>query len=237
MPRARASHLAAWPRLSFLERPLTGLPLHFTAAAPPCAAPQTAVLFPGVYVRWRAPLCLLSHVAHKLAQSAVTLLPPVGTIFSPTYNPTVALLESSSLAQVHMLSFGMRLHFGAHLLALLIHLALAVAANDAICAAGFPFLPGGWRRPSQAPGPRATTGAGGLTEAQPRFPAAQPAPGSALTGRRLAAPLVAPLCCAGGACRALMALWQALACGALPCALVYVLERRSRRIFLETVSD
>lgn len=33
-----------------------------------------------------------------------------------TYNPTVALLESSSLTQIAMLSFGMRLRFTTHLL-------------------------------------------------------------------------------------------------------------------------
>jgi hypothetical protein len=203
-----------------------------------------AVLFPGVYMRWRAPLCLLSHVAHKLAQSAVTLLPPVGTIFSPTYNPTVALLESSSLAQVHMLSFGMRLHFGAHLAAMLTHLGLAVAANDAICAAGFPSMPGGGAVRGPGPHLRSRTRCGcrpvpclprtctaGLPAAQPCLPATQACSLSSF------AP---PRCCpghAGGACNVLMVLWQVLACFALPCTLVYVSERRSRRIFLETVSD
>lgn len=56
----------------------------------------------------------------------------------------MALLESSSLAQIHMLSFGMKLRFGAHLAVDLFHLAAAMAANDQVCAAGFPFLPGGW---------------------------------------------------------------------------------------------
>lgn len=49
-----------------------------------------------------------------------------------------------------------------------------------------------------------------------------------------------PICCApaaGAACNALMVVWQALACFALPSALVYASEKRSRRIFLETVSD
>ena len=31
----------------------------------------------------------------------------------------------------------------------------------------------------------------------------------------------------------MLVLWQALTCFALPCAFVYVSERRSRRIFLE----
>ncbi|KAL4432422.1 hypothetical protein ABPG77_001721 [Micractinium sp. CCAP 211/92] len=146
------------------------------------AAMQVAVLFPGTYIKWREPLCVWSHVAHKLAQTAVTLLPPVGTIFSPSYNPTVALLESSSLAQIHMLSFGMKLRFGTHLAVDLFHLAAAMVANGQVCAKGFPLLP-------------------------------------------------------GAACNALMVVWQALACFALPSALVYASEKRSRRIFLETVSD
>ncbi|KAL4430673.1 hypothetical protein ABPG75_005929 [Micractinium tetrahymenae] len=146
------------------------------------AVMQMAVLFPATYTRWREPLCVWSHIAHKLAQTAVTLVPPVGTIFSTSYNPTVALLESSSLAQIHMLSFGMKLRFGVHLAVDLFHFAAAVAANDQVCAAGFPFLP-------------------------------------------------------GAACSALMVVWQALACFALPSALVYASEKRSRRIFLETVSD
>lgn len=60
-----------------------------------------------------------------------------------SYNPTVALLESSSLAQIHMLSFGMKLRFGAHLAVNFFHFAAAVAADDQICAAGLPFIPGG----------------------------------------------------------------------------------------------
>lgn len=109
-----------------------------------------AVLFPATYIKWREPLCVWSHVLHKLAQTAVTLVPPMGTIFSRSYNPTVALLESSSLAQIHMLSFGLKLRFGTHLLVDLFHFAAAVAANDQICAAGFPFVPGACRRAARA---------------------------------------------------------------------------------------
>lgn len=143
---------------------------------------QMAVLFPSAYAKWREPVCVWSHVIHKLAQMAVTLVPPVGTIFLASYNPTVALLESSSLAQVHMLSFGLKLRFGGHLGVALFHFATALAANDQICAAGFPFLP-------------------------------------------------------GGACNALLGVWQAVTCFALPFALVYASEKRSRRIFLDTVSE
>ena len=59
-----------------------------------------------MYTRWREPLCVWSHVAHKLAQTAVTLVAPVGTIFAASYSPTVALLESSSLAQARVRGWG-----------------------------------------------------------------------------------------------------------------------------------
>lgn len=49
--------------------------------------------------------------------------------------------------------------------------------------------------------------------------------------------LLLPPLPAGAACNALMVVWQALACFVLPSALVYASEKRSRRIFLETVSD
>lgn len=105
------------------------------------ARPQVAVLFPAGYARWREPLCVLVHVAHKLAQAAVTLLPPVGTVFSPHYNPAVALLESSSMAQIHMLAFGVRLRLGVHVAVNAFHATAAVLANKAVCAAGLPFVP------------------------------------------------------------------------------------------------
>ncbi|PRW58718.1 copper responsive regulator 1 isoform A [Chlorella sorokiniana] len=146
------------------------------------ATMQLAALWPATYCQWREPLCVLSHIVHKLAQVAVTLAPRIGTVYSATYNPTVALLESSSLAQIAMLSFGMRLRFTTHLLVSAFHFAASAAANDQVCAAGFPFLP-------------------------------------------------------GGACTALMLSWQALACFAVPCTLLYASEKRSRRIFLQTVSD
>lgn len=98
--------LARWVRLA--QRPgaegrsTLGCPAHclWLRLAPPCpqltvattarACPQVAVLFPATYVKWREPLCVWSHIAHKLAQTAVTLVPPVGTIFSSSYNPTGA---------------------------------------------------------------------------------------------------------------------------------------------------
>lgn len=245
------------------------------------------MLFPSAYVKWREPLCVWSHVAHKLAQAAVTLVPPVGTIFSsershhalavvlavvcltprhaaglpcapgccthpaiashphprrlhpPTpphltppaasYNPTVALLESSSLAQVHMLSFGMRLRFGTHLAVDLFHFAAAVAANDQVRAWR-------WVGAQEARLGRRTGAAAWL----PCWLSGHPMPS---LNTRLPPPTPPPppqICAAGfpfipgGACNALMFIWQALACFALPCALVYASERRSRRIFLET---
>lgn len=51
---------------------------------------------------------LACHLSPSLA------LPP--RLPAASYNPTVALLESSSLAQIAMLSFGMRLRFTSHLL-------------------------------------------------------------------------------------------------------------------------
>lgn len=146
------------------------------------AVMQMAVLFPRTYIRWREQLCMLSHISHKAAHAAVTLVPPVGTIFSASYNPSVALLESSSLAQIYMLSFGLKLRFGTHLIAGCFHFLASLAANEAVCAAGFPFLP-------------------------------------------------------GGACKLLLMVWQALACFALPCALVYVSEKRSRRIFTQGMAN
>lgn len=63
------------------------------APARPPARPQMAVLFPATYVKWREPLCVWSHVAHKLAQTAVTLVPPVGTIFSGETSMTFLCAE------------------------------------------------------------------------------------------------------------------------------------------------
>jgi hypothetical protein len=187
-----------------------------------------AVLFPSAYIRWREPLCVWSHLVHKLAQTAVTLVPPVGTIFSPTYNPTVALLESSSLAQIHMLSFGMKLRFGTHLAAGAFHFATAVAANEQICAAGFPFIPGAGSAAGRSRGRGSSTSRGsssrGRRNASGLRRAAISSPGAAL--RRILCPDAARDPCAlplaaGAACNALMTVWQAVACYGLPCALVY----------------
>ena len=50
--------------------------------------------------------------------------------------------SSYSMPQIHMLAFGMKLRLGCHLAVGLFHFATAAAANDQVCAAGFPFIPG-----------------------------------------------------------------------------------------------
>ena len=71
-------------------------------------------------------------------------LPPCALPYpaAATFTPAVALLESSSLAQVAMLSFGVKLRFSYHLALNAFHFATALAANSHICAAGFPQFPG-----------------------------------------------------------------------------------------------
>jgi hypothetical protein len=134
---------------------------------------------PRSYIARREWLCIISLFVHKLGQMAVTAMPGTGTIYSPTYNTTVALLESSSFAQIAMLSFGAKARVAYHLPALLAMLPLSATINGAICKAAFGNID--------------------------------------------------PLMCASG-----MFVFQALACCALPAAAVYVSERRSRRIFLQT---
>jgi hypothetical protein len=133
----------------------------------------------GAYVRHREAICVASLLAHKVAQLMVTALPGAGTIYSGSYNAVVALLESSSFAQVAMLSFGARARVAVHLPACAVMLLMSTAINGEVCAAAFPSV-----------GP--------------------------------------------GTCAAAMAGFQAVACCALPCAGVYLAERRSRRTFLQT---
>lgn len=142
---------------------------------------SAAVMRPSAYARRRQGLALASHLAHKAAQLLVTVTPPAGAVFAPTFNPTVAVLESSGLAQVAMLSFGLKLRFTVHLAAAAVHLLAAWAATPSICRVAFP-------------------------------------------GAGLAS------------CTACMGIYQALAVAALPCTLVYLSERRSRRVFLETTA-
>ncbi|GAB4817777.1 hypothetical protein N2152v2_004823 [Parachlorella kessleri] len=143
---------------------------------------HVACLFPSTYRQYRELLCLLSHALHKLVQLLVTATPPVGTLYSPTFNSTVAVLESSSFAQIMMLSFGVKMRFAFHVFVNLFHLGVSAAINDRICSSAWPHVPGG-------------------------------------------------LCYAG------LLAFQFGACFLLPCTLVYLTERRSRRLFLETVVD
>lgn len=134
---------------------------------------------PSLYVRYREPLCLFSMLIHKVAQMMVTVWPGVGTIYSSTYNPMVALLESSSFSQVLMLSVGVKVRFSYHLPTLLVMLLLSSSMNRSICQSAFPSIP------------------------------------------------VAD-------CSIGMFAFQAVACFAMPCALVYFLELRSRRLFVQS---
>lgn len=97
-----------------------------------------AVLRPKAYISRREWLCVASLLIHKLGQMVVTAMPGVGTIYSPTYNTTVALLESSSFAQIAMLSFGAKGRFAYFLPALTAMLPLSATINGSICAAAFP---------------------------------------------------------------------------------------------------
>ncbi len=56
-----------------------------------------ACLFPATYRQYREVLCILSHMMHKVVQLLVTVTPPVGTIYSPTYNTTGGSAEPSWL--------------------------------------------------------------------------------------------------------------------------------------------
>ncbi len=63
-------------------------PISPPPSPPPISYPaaQVAVLSP-VYLRHRETIAATSHVVHKLVQSLVTVVPPLGTIYSPTYSP------------------------------------------------------------------------------------------------------------------------------------------------------
>ena len=99
-----------------------------------------AVTRPRSYIARREWLCIISLFVHKLGQMAVTAMPGTGTIYSPTYNTTVALLESSSFAQIAMLSFGAKARVAYHLPALLAMLPLSATINGDICKAAFGTL-------------------------------------------------------------------------------------------------
>lgn len=98
----------------------------------------TSIFMPSFYVKNREKLCVLSHVMHKLGQVASTISPGVGTIYSSSYKPTVAILESSSFAQIAMLTFGAKMRFAVHLPVNIFHLLVALVIDGFICSAAFP---------------------------------------------------------------------------------------------------
>ena len=99
-----------------------------------------ATMRPRAYIARREVMCITSLFVHKIVQLLVTGLPGVGTIYSPTYNTTVALLESSSFAQIAMLSFGAKARAAYHIPALLAMLPMSASLNGSICAAAFPGM-------------------------------------------------------------------------------------------------
>lgn len=82
----------------------------------------------------------------------------------------MAVLESSSFAQVMMLSFGVKMRFAFHVFVNLFHLAVSAVVNDRICDAAWPRIPGtgvgvgGWEAvlPSGARAPGDLPACGGL---------------------------------------------------------------------------
>jgi hypothetical protein len=89
----------------------------------------------------RDALCVVTMLVHKAAQMAVTLAPVYGTIYSPTYSATTALVESSSFAQVAMLAMGVRPTFAALLPTLLVMAVASAATNAPVCGAAWPGAP------------------------------------------------------------------------------------------------
>lgn len=100
----------------------------------------TSIFMPSFYVKNREKLCALSHVLHKLGQVASTVSPGVGTIYSPSYNAMVAIIESTSFAQIAMLTFGAKMRFAVHLPINVFHLVVALAVDGFICNAAFPDI-------------------------------------------------------------------------------------------------
>jgi len=98
----------------------------------------TAIFKQETYVRHRETLCICSLLLHKVCQLIVSGMPEVGTIYLPSYSVTIALLESSSFAQVAMLTFGARPRFKLFLPTLSVVLALSTSLNNAICSSAFP---------------------------------------------------------------------------------------------------
>lgn len=94
---------------------------------------------PAAYVNNREPLCITSHIIHKVVQVIVSTTPGSGTMYSLGYNAVVALVETSGFAQVWMLTFGMRVRLWQHLLINLFDVLMAVVLEDhLICGVAFP---------------------------------------------------------------------------------------------------
>lgn len=110
-----------------------------------------------VYLRWRCGRCgsrwifatfhfvscrecivASSHLVHKVVQVLVTVAPIHGTVYSPNFTPTVALLESSGFAAILMLSFGLRLCFSTQVIVGAVVLLLCTICNPPVCRAVFP---------------------------------------------------------------------------------------------------
>eukprot|EP00890_Picochlorum_soloecismus_P006032 jgi/Picsp_1/642/NSC_00638-R1_squamosa promoter binding protein len=96
-----------------------------------------AIFKQGTYVKYREGLCISSLLLHKVCQLIVSGMPGGGTIYLPSYSVTIALLESSSFAQVAMLTFGARPRFRLFLPTLAVVLALSTSLNKAICSTAF----------------------------------------------------------------------------------------------------
>lgn len=86
-----------------------------------------------------------------LGHYALALLCSLGCALTPAPAPSlaapspaaVAVLESSSFAQIMMLSFGVKMRFAFHVFVNLFHLAISSAVNERLCTVSWPGMPGG----------------------------------------------------------------------------------------------
>ena len=106
-----------------------------------CGVAGLAVFRTNKYVTLREKLCVASLLLHKCVQLIVSATPGVGTIHSTTFSPTIALLETSSFAQVAMLSVGARPRLKLFLPTLGLMLAFSSLLTGSICSAAFPATP------------------------------------------------------------------------------------------------
>lgn len=80
---------------------------------------------------------MASHLVHKCIQVLVTVTPVYGTVYSPSYSQTVAIMESSGFAAVMMLSFGLRMRFRRQVVVGFLVLLLCIMVNPSVCNAVF----------------------------------------------------------------------------------------------------